>query len=174
MIIRDATERDVAGIANLHAESWRASYRGVLSDEYLENNVIRDRLAVWQARYSVATCKPMFVLVAEARSELTGFACVFPNEDDVFGSFLDNLHVSPLLTGHGIGKQLLSEAARRLITSGSHAGLHLWVVDQNKRARQFYERAGAVVVNSSENLMPDGQRVKALRCCWNDLGTLLR
>ena len=173
MMIRDAIHTDVTAIANLHAESWRSSYRGILTKDYLENDVVRDRLGVWQKRYSGAAQKPMFTLVAESGSELSGFACVFPEEDAEYGSFLDNLHVSPGLTGRGIGRRLLSEAARRLVANGSHAGLYLWVIEQNQRARKFYERAGAEVVGSASNSMPDGQKVVAIRCYWNDPTTLV-
>jgi ribosomal protein S18 acetylase RimI-like enzyme len=172
-MIRDAVETDVTAIANLHAESWRSSYRGILSENYLENDVVRDRLGVWQQRYSGAAQKPMFTLVAESDSMVSGFACVFPEEDAVYGSFLDNLHISPGLTGRGIGRRLLSEAARRLVTNGSHVGLYLWVIEQNHRARKFYERVGAEVVGSASNLMPDGQKVAAIRCYWDDPATLV-
>ena len=166
--IRDATEADVAAIAKLHAESWRSVYRGVLSEDYLENRVHRDRLAVWQERFVTTRRKLMFVMVAEENSALVGFACVFPEENATFGSFLDNLHVSPELTGRGIGRRLLSESANRLVTRRSCVGLYLWVVEQNYRARRFYERAGAEIAGSILNTMPDGQRIIALRCYWPD------
>lgn len=167
MTIRDATEKDVAAIAELHAESWRSNYRNVLSDEYLEKHVHQERLTVWQERFSPAWQKAMFVMVAKANSTLAGFVCVFPDEDAVFGSFLDNLHVVPALTGQGIGRKLLSEAAKRLVASGSRAGLYLWVLEQNERALRFYERAGAQVVGSQLTTMPDHRQVRALRCYWS-------
>jgi ribosomal protein S18 acetylase RimI-like enzyme len=173
MVIRDATMSDVTAIAHLHAESWRSAYRGILSDDYLENHAQGDRLAVWQERFSATAPNPIFVMVAVAGAQLAGFACVFPDEDAVFGSFLDNLHVAPHLTGRGIGRQLLSEAASRLVKSGSRAGLYLWVIEQNQGARQFYERAGGLFVGSVVNSMPDGQRVVALRCHWPDPSSLL-
>jgi ribosomal protein S18 acetylase RimI-like enzyme len=174
MLIRDATEKDVPAIAELHAESWRSAYRGVLSDDYLEKDVHRDRLAVWQERFSNASQGSMFVIVAEMASTfLGGFACVFPEKDAIWGSFLDNLHVSPQLTGQGIGRKLLAESAGRLVRLGSSAGLYLWVIEQNYRARRFYEKAGAKVVDSAVNTMPDNRRVVALRCYWPDPGTLV-
>jgi ribosomal protein S18 acetylase RimI-like enzyme len=166
MIVRNATENDVAAIAALHAESWRSNYRNVLSDGYLEKDVYRERLVVWQERFSKPSQKPMFVLVAEAESVLTGFVCVFPNEDAIFGSFLDNLHVVPSMTSHGIGRRLLLDAAKRLVMDGSRVGLYLWVIEQNQRALRFYERAGARVVGSRLNTMPDNRQLLALRCYW--------
>ena len=167
MIIRNGTEKDVAAIATLHAESWRSNYRNTLSDEYLEKHVYRERLLVWQERFSKPAQKPMFVLVAEANSMLTGFVCVFPDEDAVFGSFLDNLHVVPSMTCQEIGRKLLSDAAQRLVEDGSRAGLYLWVVEQNQKALRFYEKAGAQVVGSRVNSMPDSRQVRALRCYWS-------
>jgi len=173
MVMRDATRSDVTAIANLHAESWRSAYGGILSYDYLENRAQDDRLAVWQERFSATALAPMFVIVAESGTQLAGFACVFPDEDAVFGSFLDNLHVAPELTGRGIGRRLLSESAARLQKNGSRAGLYLWVLEQNHRAREFYERAGGLFAGSVVKSMPDGQRVVALRCHWPDPSTLL-
>ena len=164
---------DVTAIAHLHAESWRSAYRGILSDAFLENHVHADRLAVWHERFSGMTPIPMFVIVADAGTRLAGFACVFPEEDAVFGSFLDNLHVSPQLTGKGIGRQLLSEAAARLDANSSRAGLYLWVLEQNNGARKFYERAGGVLAGSIVHSMQDGQSVVALRYCWSTPSSLL-
>jgi GNAT superfamily N-acetyltransferase len=173
MIIRNATEADTENIANLHAKSWQSAYRGILSDDYLDGHAHADRLATWHERFSSPRTKPMFVMIAELNAQMAGFICVFPNEDAVFGSFLDNLHVAPGLTGQGIGRQLLSEGARRLLTDGSRVGLYLWVFEQNRRARQFYERAAAIAVGSAENPMPDGKHILSVRYYWSDLASLV-
>jgi ribosomal protein S18 acetylase RimI-like enzyme len=173
MIFRDATREDATAIAGLHAESWRSAYRGILSDDYLENEAHRERLATWQKKFSAETNKPMFVIVAEIEQQLAGFVCIFPEESTAWGSFLDNLHVAPKLTGQGIGRRLLSEGARRLVLADSRSGLYFWVIEQNKKARRFYERTGAVIVGSAQNSAPDGQNVLALRCHWPDPARLV-
>lgn len=173
MIIREATDRDVTAIAALHVESWRSAYRGILSDDYLDHHADHERLRAWREKFSARDRKPMFVLLADLGAEIAGFACVFPEEDGVFGSFVDNLHVAPHLTGRGIGRLLLSEAARRLLANGSRSGLYLWVVDQNHRARRFYERAGGALVGSEAREAVDGRTVVIFRYHWPDLVTLL-
>ena len=115
----------------------------------------------------------MFVLVAESREQLIGFVCVFPAADEAFGSFVDNLHVLPNWTGKGVGRRLLSEAAKRLIADGYSCGLFLWVFDNNERAWRFYERAGGVHAGSAAHLMPDGQRILERRYCWLSPSRLL-
>jgi ribosomal protein S18 acetylase RimI-like enzyme len=173
MVFRDATANDATAIAWLHAESWRSAYRGTFSDDYLESRVYEERKENWQKKFSEVSHKPMFTIVAERGGELAGFACVYPDEDAVFGALLENLHVAPKLTGQGIGRHLLSEVVHRLRAKGSGRGLYLWVVEQNHRARKFYVRAGALLAGSEVHTMPDGQRVVALRCHWPDPQKLL-
>ena len=44
MEIRTAVESDLDGIANLHAISWQKTYKGMLSDTFLSDLVVSDRL----------------------------------------------------------------------------------------------------------------------------------
>jgi GNAT superfamily N-acetyltransferase len=171
--LREATKLDWAAIAHLHAESWRSAYRGILSDDYLEHRAHSERAALWQSRFSEIASKPFFAIVAEGGAQLAGFACVFPREHPEFGSFLDNLHVDPQNTRQGIGSQLLSEVARRLIKDKIPGGLYLWVIEKNSRARQFYAKAGAVEVERAELPMPDGSRQTEMRCYWPNPARLL-
>jgi hypothetical protein len=171
--LREATKLDSAAIAHLHAESWRSAYRGILSDDYLDQRAHTERAALWQSRFSEIASKPFFAVLAEAGAELAGFACVFPQEHLTFGSFLDNLHVVPQSIGRGIGRQLLGGVARRLIADKVPGGIYLWVIEKNSRARKFYARAGAVEVERVELPIPDGSRLAEMRCYWPDPARLL-
>jgi GNAT superfamily N-acetyltransferase len=173
LILREATERDAAAIAWLHAESWRSAYRGMLSDEYLDHRVHHERAALWQQRFSEQAETPFFVILAEAETELAGFACAFPDEHPIYGAFLDNLHVVPRRTGQGIGRRLLTAVAERLLANERRGGLYLWVIEQNIRARRFYSQAGGLEVGRDTLSMPDGSRVMEMRCYWPDPARLL-
>ena len=173
LTLREATEDDAAAIAKLHADSWRSAYRGMLSDEYLDNRVHLERTALWRQRFSEQAQKPFFVILAETEKELAGFACVFPDEHPTYGAFLDNLHVVPQRTGQGIGRRLLTAVTERLLADGRRGGLYLWVIEQNGRARQFYSKAGALEVECVELSMPDGSKQKEMRCFWPNPARLL-
>lgn len=169
MLIRDAASQDVLELARLHAESWRSAYRGILSDGYLENEVYGERLALWQKRLFSPPAEEgaMFVILAEEAGRLVGFSCAFPRQDAVYGSFLDNLHVRPGRTGSGIGSRLLRLTIERLEQTGPGAGLYLWVLEKNHRARRFYRRHGAQETTPGSLVpMPDGQSLRAVRCHW--------
>jgi ribosomal protein S18 acetylase RimI-like enzyme len=172
MTFRDATQSDIVAIANLHAESWRVNYRGILSDEYLDIRAHQERLGAWRQKFAGDAGKPMFVVITGTKEQLEGFSCVFPGQDSHWGSYLENLHVAPHLTGRGIGRHLLSETARRILEN-AHSGLYLWALERNYGARRFYERAGAIAAGSEEHLMPDGQRLVAMRYHWPDPATLV-
>ena len=76
MRFRDATLADAPGIAALHAASWRRAYRGMLSDEYLDNDLEADRTSVWIGRLTTPNPNQRVVL-AEVSDQLAGFACAF-------------------------------------------------------------------------------------------------
>jgi GNAT superfamily N-acetyltransferase len=171
--LREATERDSAAIAQLHADSWCSAYRGILSDDYLDHRAHSERAALWKTRFAERASKPFFAILAEAGAQLAGFACVFPHDHPTFGSFLDNLHVAPQSTGQGIGRQLLGEVTRRLVAERAPSGLYLWVIEKNSRARQFYAKAGAVEVETVLMPMPDGGHHPEVRCYWPNAAGLL-
>ena len=112
--IRDAKLSEAADIATLHATSWMSAYRGLLSDEYLDNDLEGERKKYWLEKMPTIKGKE-FVLVAEHGGELVGFAAVLDQPDAGFDALVDNLHVRPDLKGLGIGSELLRAVAKRLL-----------------------------------------------------------
>ncbi|PJN55835.1 hypothetical protein PAEVO_25570 [Paenibacillus sp. GM2FR] len=51
MHIRHANEQDAAGIANVHVNSWKTTYKGIVDDSFLENLSAADR------RLALETCQ---------------------------------------------------------------------------------------------------------------------
>jgi GNAT superfamily N-acetyltransferase len=165
--IREALRADAAAIAMLHAESWRATYRGSYRDEFLDGPVFQDRLDVWTQRLSTPVPNQRVVL-AEDESGVAGFACAYGGDSAQWGSLLDNLHVRRQLHGHGVGRGLLSEVACWCRANYADFGLYLWVNGTNHQARRFYERLGAVDVGGK--LKPPsaggGEPLEVRRYAW--------
>jgi hypothetical protein len=44
MRIRQATIDDVPGIAHVHVASWKSTYKGIISDEYLSKLSVESRI----------------------------------------------------------------------------------------------------------------------------------
>src|SRR5277367_2646529 len=144
MTIRPARPSDAHSIAALHAHSWRASYRGILLDKFLDGPLEENRIALWRARCSDVTRQDQHILVDEHAGEIRGFACVFLDADPQWGSLLDNLHVVPNLKGQGLGRHLIGAIAATVIQNASSPMLHLWAYEQNTAARRFYEHLGGI------------------------------
>jgi GNAT superfamily N-acetyltransferase len=162
---RLATRDDALAIAALHADSWRFAYRGSYSDEYLDGPVFEDRARVWQERLS-SPPPNQHVVLAEDGDALVGFVCAYGADDEQWGTLVDNLHVRPDRHGQGIGKRLLAEVAGWCQTEHTGSGLYLWVLEQNSRARRFYESLGAKDVETKSSAPPGGGTTFPHRYVW--------
>jgi GNAT superfamily N-acetyltransferase len=165
---RHARSGDAAAIATLHADSWRVAYRGAYRDEFLDGEVLQDRLDVWRARLA-APPPNQLVVVAEEEHRLVGFACAYGGDDVRWGTLLDNLHVRRDGHRHGIGTRLVSDVATWCRAHYPDDGLYLWVLEGNHQARRFYERLGATDRGGAVSVPPGGGRVKSRRYAWTRL-----
>ena len=177
MQYREATRTDAGRIAALHAESWRASYRGAASDEFLDGGVFEDRERVWDERMSSPPSN-QFVVVAEESPKLAGFACAYGDKDPIRGTYLDNLHVLGEWQGTGVGRGLMARVVAWCVDRYPDSGLYLLVLEQNERARRFYERLGATDAESTTWLPPGGGIAPSRIYTWTkdevaDLASLL-
>jgi hypothetical protein len=57
-------------------------------------------------------------------------------------------------------------ARERAKANATHAGLFLWCLEQNIRARAFYEHLGAEAVERIVSTAADGQSHPKWRCAW--------
>ena len=113
---RAAGPDDAGSVARLHADSWRRHYRGTYADAYLDSDILTDRRAVWSARLAAAAGTATLpagtaTLLAEDDTGPVGFVHVVFDDDDRWGSLVDNLHVAPGRQRAGIGTGLLARAA---------------------------------------------------------------
>jgi len=166
---RDASVRDIEAIAALHADNWRRHYRGAYLDSFLDGDVVANRLAVWGQRLA-APGVDQFTIVAERKGTAVGFVHMILDEDPHWGALLDNLHVTHRLKRHGIGRQLLGEAAHKLaLLRPADSRFYLWVLDQNTAAQSFYAACGGRSVETTlHGPFPGGGRALAQRIVWAD------
>ncbi len=173
MRYREAIRADAEAVAALHAESWRAHYRGAYRDGYLDGDVVSDRRRVWEERF--ASPPPnQHVVLAEGAGALVGFACVYGGEDERWGSLLDNLHVRPGQQGRGVGAALVAEVAAWCRRRFPNAGLYLWVLAENEGAQRFYARLGASDRGGERSEPPGGGEIHGRRYAWDGIPDLPR
>ncbi|KII75963.1 GNAT family N-acetyltransferase [Vibrio renipiscarius] len=173
MEIKVAEYKDYERIAHLHAQSWKTYYQGILGADYLENEVIDDRLVIWQTRL----INPPFnqhVLIAEDDGQLCGFICAFGNHDYEKGTIIDALHVDSRYRGQGVGAALFIEMAKWIEQYFADTGVYLEVMAKNNQAIDFYEHLGGE--HSLERLWdaPCGNQVPELVYTWPSASALLK
>ena len=173
---RAADPGDAEPVARLHAESWRRHYRGAFADSFLDGDVVADRIAAWSARF--ANPVPSATILAEDDTRLAGFVHVIFDHDSRWGSLVDNLHVVADRQRVGIGKTLLTSAARAVTEQAANAPMYLWVLEQNTVAQGFYRALGGRCVESGLVPPPGGVPARlagsplGLRMAWPDAGSL--
>ena len=148
-------------IATLHVASWRASYRGILTDDYLDYQVEADRLHHWQAHVPELKSGLGEIYMATLESAPVGFVCIEIDPEQDLGAYVDNLHVLPQAQGQGIGTLLLTAAGCWAQKHGA-SKLHLHVYEDNLPARQFYARDGWHTVAREIYDLPGGGQAAAL------------
>ncbi len=172
--LRAAGPRDAEDVARLHADSWRRHYRGAYADEFLDGDLVANRLAVWSARLVTRagadrsgsalpdSAEPSgaavpagagrprptgaATIVAEDGSGLVGFVHVVFDVEERWGSLVDNLHVANGRRHGGIGTALLARAAAATTARAASTRLYLWVLAQNLAAQRFYRSRGGECV----------------------------
>ncbi|AKZ64405.1 acetyltransferase [Herbaspirillum hiltneri N3] len=141
--VRRATVGDAALIAQVRIDSWRAAYRGLIPDAYLDGMKVEDSTRMWTRVLSAAS-DAACTFVAELDGELVGFAAgiTLAERKLDFDAELTALYVLPSAQRAGIGRRLLTEVAATLGAAGA-PNMLVWVLAQNKKARDFYAHLDA-------------------------------
>lgn len=170
--IREATTADGAMIGRVQVESWRTTYRGMVSDEYMANLSYEERKDRWERAAGPEGLG--FVYVAEdAEGEIVGFAAGGKSRSNVEG-YEGELYAIYLLEeeqGKGTGRALTQAVAQRLSQMGIVSML-VWVVSDNHPARRFYEKLGGKRLFEQEFEL-DGMTLRETGYGWENIEELL-
>ena len=165
-ILVPGSSRDADAVGVLQAESWRVSYRGIMPDGFLDAEAIEHRRAAWRERLSNENHRRWLLKAHDQAGELVGFACVELDAEPEWGALLDNLHVRPDRKGKGIGRRLFEAAREWSFEQLGHGALHLWVIEANREAQQFYSRVGGTIAERKITDVVGVVTVPALRYIW--------
>jgi GNAT superfamily N-acetyltransferase len=144
--IRPATAADAGAIARVRIDCWRATYRGIVPDAYLETMDVEASAELW-TRVLTARATTASVFVAEDDGRIIGFAAgnmlKEPRHD--LSAELTAIYLRPEYQRGGVGSRLVERVARAQRAQGAN-GLIVWVISNNRRARSFYEALGATLL----------------------------
>jgi ribosomal protein S18 acetylase RimI-like enzyme len=134
-MIRPGTPEDAEAVARVHVETWQAAYAHVFPREELE------LLGGERSARRAEMHRRSPPIVAEVAGEIVGFVSVGAASDPGSDGELYALYVHPDHWGRGVGRRLITAGEERLLELG-HRHAILWVLEDNPRARRFYELAG--------------------------------
>ena len=147
MQIRRARLEDAAAIAAVHVRTWQAAYEHVFGAERLAALDLSAREGL--ARH-YATDDDYDAFVAEDDGRIVGFVSTGAPEDEAEQRELFAIYVLPDAWGTGAATALMGAAVEAMRARGA-ADAILWVLDDNPRARRFYEREGWHADGSAES-----------------------
>ena len=138
--VRRATPDDAQAIANVDVASWRAAYGGLMPHAYLEGLSTSEKASAWQASLGREDVRGKRTLVSEYEGHIDGYATVGRDPETGDGMLL-LMYVAPERWGAGVGRSLMMASFEALRALGHRAAV-LWVLEENTKAREFYEQVG--------------------------------
>lgn len=169
--IRRAHESDLEAIARVLVDTWRTTFRRLLSDEFLDGI----SYAYQRERHLRTMVRPntaYFVAETAGTGEVIGFANGGPNRhhEYPYAGELYAIYIREEFQRRGVGKRLFCTLAAQLLQSGFTSML-VWVLVSNPN-RGFYERVGGrLTARRPIELGPETVDEDAL--VWSDLAMTL-
>jgi ribosomal protein S18 acetylase RimI-like enzyme len=168
--VRWAQVKDAEAIAQVHVDSWRTTYAGIIGPGVLNSLSVERRSAFWHEQLETASDRRLNV-AETASGKIVGFSSFGPNReiDEQYQGEIYGLYLLKTYQRCGIGRRLVQVAATEL-RSRDIASLLVWVLAANP-ARKFYERLGGVYVRRQKVEIGE-QVLDEVAYGWPDTETL--
>lgn len=145
---------DRMAISKVYEESWKYAYKNIIPQEYL--NSIHE--GYWAPAIDAPNRKTMICIDGGRIVGTSSFGnSRFENLPD-WGEII-SIYLLPDYIGVGYGKLLMTSVLSELKRDG-YKDIFLWVLEENIRARHFYEQFG---FSPSDDFLNDNIGGRALR-----------
>ena len=135
--VRRAEFADASSMARVHVDTWRETYRGLMSDAVLDDpGLLSRRERFWAAALTDPQYSQNIAAVASRDDTLIGISMSGPSLDVDEPWQLYVLYAYAGFHGSGVGAALLNAVIDKT------APAVLWVADPNPRAQAFYRKNG--------------------------------
>lgn len=131
---------DADELARVHVDGWRWGYRGVLPAAFLDGLSVEARVARWRDILAKGAPQERTWMACDALGGV-GFASIGPHRGEPAGAELYAIYVVERVAGSDVARRLMACAMEGMRALEERRGF-LWVLENNPRARGFYEREG--------------------------------
>lgn len=169
MLIRKALPTDAKGIARVHVDSWRTTYKHIFPEDYLQSLTYESREDLWKS-----VIPNGYVYIAENHDgEIVGFSSGGKERTGDYPGYDGELYAIYILKeyqGKGIGRQLVKPLVEQLTNDGMNS-MTVLVLEANP-AKQFYQSLGAIEIDQLQDTVA-GKEVIELVYGWRDLSIII-
>jgi 3-deoxy-manno-octulosonate cytidylyltransferase (CMP-KDO synthetase) len=167
--IRPITREDLRRVAEVHVESWKGSFAGIVPDDFLRAMTVENRFKA----YSERECGGYYqMLVAEHPVEgIVGFADFgSPKLPGGFDAQIYSFYFLPEYQRKGLGGRLFRRCLERMARNG-HKSLCLDSLEVSPY-RAFYDKIGGTVVGRDGHKLGD-EDFETVIYGWDDIRKLV-
>jgi len=141
--VRPATLGDVEAFEAVRIATWKACFRGIVSDLFLDGLTLPPH-RIQRCRNAIRDVERSSVMVACAGDDIVGMGLAEPARDEDLTADVGEiraLYVHPAWQGRGVGRALLDALTTALVACGYRAAV-LWTLRDLPPTRRFYEANG--------------------------------
>lgn len=165
IIIRIAKVEDAEGIAKVHVDSWRATYKGIVPVTFLESLSYEQRELIWKKGVNENN-----VYIAEDEyGQVIGFSTGGKERTRKYEAYTGELYAIYILKeyqGKGIGRLLVQSVVDDLKDKSLNSML-IWAIEENP-ACLFYEALGGKKIDTEE-IEIAGKKLSEVAYGWDDI-----
>jgi ribosomal protein S18 acetylase RimI-like enzyme len=178
MKYREAKILDMSQIVKVSIDTWKTTYSGLISGDYLQNLSYKDKLERWRELYNKKNDKKIIYVVETTYGEIVGFTLASLEKSNPFigliqpEKFLGELMAIYVLKDFQrkhIGTNLLNLVVNYLLSHKIESML-VWVL-KNNPACKFYERMRAMRVGE-QAIEIGGDKYIEIAYGWEDIRTI--
>lgn len=165
MFIRKAELKDVVGIAKVHVDSWRTTYKGIVPDTFLDSLSYAGREQIWKSGIEANN----IYIAEDDNGQIVGFASGGKERTGKYEAYVGELYAIYLLEGQqgkGLGRKLVQTVVDDL-KEKKLSSMLIWALEENPACR-FYEMLGGKPIDTAE-IEIDGKKLGEIAYGWDDL-----
>lgn len=146
-MIRKASENDAKEIAEIIVSSWKITYRGIISDDFLDNMSVEKMTNRWEENIKSPNESNNIYVYEEENKVLAIMRFGKVDNMQSKNGEIHVLYVKPDLKRNGIGTKLVNYAKQNLLKQG-YKKMEIWCAKGNEPSIKFYEKMGGKIINT--------------------------
>ena len=169
--IRKATEKDIKGITKVHVDSWKTTYKGILSDKIIEATTYESREKQWESIFKQSVGNQYKYVAETVDGEIIGFidgGFERTGKYDCDGE-LYAIYLLEEYQGYKVGQRLFKSLISEFMKNNIDSVL-VWVISNNPSIG-FYEKFSPELVDTK---FLERLNVQETAYCWGNMDNLYR